>query len=141
MGAREKTLLQVRVIHVAFVITWFMFVIVLQVVLKPSVKAVEPVKLGALALAAFSSVSVGWTIRGKMLALSAEALRRDPEDRAGLGQWRAANVLSFAFAETVMLLGLVLRVMGADWTIAGWFFAAGLILLVLWTPRQESVNS
>jgi len=141
MGAREKTLLEVRVIHVAFVITWFLFVFVLQVVLKPAVKAVEPVMVGALALAAFSSVSVGWTMRGKMLGLSAEALRRDPDDGAGLGQWRAANVLSFAFAETPTLFGLLLKVLGADWAVAGWLFAGGLILLVLWTPRLESVNS
>ncbi len=141
MGFREKTLLQVRMVHGAFVIAWFMFVFVLQVVLKPAVKAVEPVMLGALALAAFSSVSVRWMMRGKMLGLSAEALRRDPEDRAGLARWRAANILSFAFAETVMLFGFVLKVMGASWAVAGWFFAGGLILLVLWTPRLDFANS
>src|SRR5258708_32312756 len=101
MGFREKRLLQVRMVHGAFVIAWFMFVFVLQVVLKPAVKAVEPVMLGALAVAAFSSVSVRGMMRGKMLGLSAEALGRDAEDAAGVGRGAAANILSVAVTEEV----------------------------------------
>jgi hypothetical protein len=70
-----------------------------------------------------------------------EVLQREPEDSAALARWRFANILSCAFAESVTLLGFALKVLGASWGIAGWFFAGGLILLLLWTPRLESANS
>ena len=140
MGAREKSLQQIRVMHIAFVITWFLFVFILQAELKPPSKFIEPVTVGAFALAALSSVNIGWTMRGKLLASSLEALQREPEDRIALARWRSANVLSFAFAESVTLFCLALKVLGASWTTAGGFFAGGLILLLLWTPRLDSSN-
>jgi len=140
MGPREKTLQQVRLVHLAFVVTWFLFIFVLQFELKPAVRPIEPIVLGAIVLAAVSSVNVGWTMRRKLLARAAEALQQELQDGADLARWRAANILSFAFAESVMLFGFVLKMMGASWGIAGWFFAGGLILLLLWTPRLESAN-
>ena len=140
MGAREKSLQQMRVLHLAFVITWFLFIFILQVQLKPSVSPIEPITVGALALAAVSSVSIGWTMRGKQLEMATEVLRREPEDRSALARWRFANILSCAFAESVTLFGFALKVLGASWGIAGWFFAGGLILLLLWAPRLEATN-
>jgi hypothetical protein len=141
MGAREKLLQQVRLMHVAFVITWFLLVFILQVQLKPAARPIEPAIVGAIALVAVSSVSIGWTMRRKQLAMAVEVLRREPEDGAALVRWRFANILSFAFAESVTLFGFVLKVMGASWGIAGCFFAGGLILLLLWWPQLEASNS
>jgi hypothetical protein len=39
------------------------------------------------------------------------------------------------------LFGFSLKVLGASLGIAAWFFAGGLILPMLWTPRLEAVNS
>jgi len=36
-----------------------------------------------------------------------------------------------------MLFGVVLKFLGVRWTVAGLFFAFGLVLLVLWMPRLE----
>ena len=79
-------------------------------------------------------------MRGKQLEMAAEVLRREPEDRSALARWRFANILSCAFAESVTLLGFALKVLEASWGIAGWFFAGGLILLLLWAPRLEASN-
>src|SRR5271165_7014017 len=140
MGVREKSVQQVRVIHVAFVVTWFLFIFILQYEVKPAERPIEPITVAALALAAVSSVSVGWTMRGKHLAMAAEVLQREPEDAAAIARWRFANILSCAFAESVTLFGFMLKMMGARWTIAGWFFAGGMILLLLWWPRLEASN-
>jgi hypothetical protein len=42
-----------------------------------------------------------------------------------------------AFATTVVVYGVVIRVMGFSWNIAAWFFVAGFLLLLWWTPRLE----
>jgi hypothetical protein len=124
MGAREKSLQQVRLIHVAFVITWFLFVFILQIELKPPARPIEPFVVGGFALAAISGVSIGWTMRWKLLASSAEALVHAPEDGTALARWRTANILSFAFAESVTLFGFALKMLGASWATAGGFLRA-----------------
>jgi len=137
MEPRQKSLREMRILHVAFVFAWFLFVFVLQVFLRPEVKPVGPMILGVIALAAVSSISVSWTLRNKNLAGAFAVLEQQPDHRGALARWRMANILSFTGAETAMLFGFVLRVQGASWAIAGWFFAGGLFLLLLWTPRLE----
>ena len=53
-----------------------------------------------------------------------------------LRRWRAGNVLSFTFAESIMLLGVVLKFLGERWSIVAIFFAAGLLMLLLWAPKK-----
>jgi hypothetical protein len=38
-------------------------------------------------------------------------------------------------ASTIVLFGLVLKCLGATWNVASWFFIAGFLLLLAWTPR------
>ncbi len=45
-------------------------------------------------------------------------------------------MLSFCIAETITLFGLVLKFLGFDWNTAAIFFAAGMLLLLLWMPRK-----
>ena len=60
-----------------------------------------------------------------------------PNDPAALNQWRLGMIGSFVFAETIALLGFVLRFLGAQWKIAGSFFAFAILLMLLWTPRLD----
>jgi hypothetical protein len=34
-------------------------------------------------------------------------------------------------------MGFLVKMLGADWRTAGPFFAAGILLMVLWTPRLD----
>ncbi len=37
----------------------------------------------------------------------------------------------------VPLFGLLLKFLGASWNVAGPFFAVGILLMLVWTPRLE----
>jgi hypothetical protein len=46
-------------------------------------------------------------------------------------------ILSLVFCESVILFGLALRVLGAGWNVAGVFYAVGIVLMLLWTPKLD----
>jgi len=74
--------------------------------------------------------------RSRHLSEAAKILGQDPVNRSGIAKWRMANVLSFAFAQTVTLFGFVLRFLDVEWKIAGVFYGVGFLLLILWAPRR-----
>jgi hypothetical protein len=130
-----STYAQLRQIHFAFVVTCFLYfglLVYLNLPEKP-VPGVFPLAMG---FAAVSAVSVGQTLRQKLVFAPAAALISDPESTAILRKWRGGNIVSFVFAESVMLFGVALKFMGERWNIVAIFFAAGLLLLLLWAPRK-----
>lgn len=127
--------LQLRLIHAAFLVTWFLFVFVLKVA-NPTERLLPPMVLAAFAVVAVSIVLVGLKLRQQFLHIPASALATEPEDTRLLQRWRVGNLMSLCFAENPTLLGVVLKFLGASWNVVAVFFALGLILLILWTPRQ-----
>ncbi len=79
-------------------------------------------------------------LRSRYLTSSLETLRTNPSDPQALQKWRSAYVLPFTLAESVALFGLVLKFMGASWRVAGPFFAAAILLLLLWAPRLDGAS-
>jgi F0F1-type ATP synthase membrane subunit c/vacuolar-type H+-ATPase subunit K len=79
----------------------------------------------------------GFRFRRRMIHRSEEALAEDASNPKALKQWEAGNVVVLAMAESIVLWGLVVRMVlgGALWQ-ASLFYAAGLLLLLLWTPRM-----
>jgi hypothetical protein len=65
-----------------------------------------------------------------------QKLVMDASDRKALKQWEAVHACVLVMAENVALCGLVVRMVfnGTLWQ-ASLFYAGGLILLMLWTPR------
>jgi len=100
---------------------------------ESQVPAVFPLALG---FGAISTISVGLILRQRLVMAPAAALASDPENKAVLRRWRGGNIVSFAFAESIMLFGVVLKFMGERWNIVAVFFAAGLLMLLLWTPKK-----
>ncbi len=80
---------------------------------------------------------VGFFFRRKQLRRSEEALAKDASNPKALKQWQAGHLMGFASAEAIVLWGLAVRMVlgGALWQ-ASLFYAAGLFLLLLWTPRM-----
>ena len=72
-----------------------------------------------------------------MISESATKLSTNPEDTEALRTWRSGQIISFTFAETVVLFGFVLKVLGARWNVAGSFFVVGILLLVAWRPKLD----
>jgi F0F1-type ATP synthase membrane subunit c/vacuolar-type H+-ATPase subunit K len=128
------TLRTMRTLFAAFLTTWFLFLLVIRLG-KPPETPVSPLIVTALALAALTDLAIGFTMRKRLLDPALETLARDRENSTALGQWRQGNLIGFCFAESITLFGLVLKFLGAGWNVAGVFFAAGLLLLLLWQPR------
>lgn len=81
-------------------------------------------------------VYVGSSFRRRMLARATAALAKDASDPKAIKQWEAGQVVGMAFAENIVLWGLLVRMVlgGALWQ-ASMFYSVGLILLLYWTPR------
>ncbi len=71
-----------------------------------------------------------------MLARAATALAKDASELKAVKQWEAGHVLGMAFAESLALWGVVVRMVlgGALWQ-ASLFYSVSLVLLLYWTPR------
>ena len=134
-ATREKTVLEVRLLHTAFLITVFLFIACIQLVASPERPVSQEIVL-AIAAVAFADITLGFTMRKKFMNKATKEFESNGENRA-LQVWRFANIYSFAHAETIVLLGFALKFLGASWKIAGPFFFVGFALLLLWTPRLE----
>jgi hypothetical protein len=130
----RQTLLAVRLLHIVFIITLFQFIFVLGFVHPPerNLPLAYPLALGTLAVVVTCACLY---LRKQFLHAPATMLELQPEDQALLKRWRVGNVLSFCFAENVILYGVLLKFLGESWNVVALFFAAGLVLLLLWTPR------
>jgi hypothetical protein len=136
MSVVKENLRRVRKMHIAFVSTWFLFLLVLHQ-LKPMQRPVPVETSGALAAVAIVEIFTSLRLRARQLTPAIHALRANPEDADAMRRWYSGNIVSFTFAEVITLLGVALKFMGAGWNIAGGFFAVGLLLLVVWTPRLD----
>jgi len=134
----KAAFLQLRLIHGSFILSWFLFILVTVYIIHPVDKLAGMTVPLALGVAALSSISVAQALRQKLVVAPAEELARQPDNAALLQRWRSGNIVQFAFAESVSLFGLVLRLLGASWPIAAPFFAVGLLILLLSAPRDPS---
>ena len=81
----------------------------------------------------------GFRVRRRVIFRSSQALAKDSSNPKALRQWEVGHVIGLAMAEGVVQWGLVVRMVlgGALWQ-ASLFYAAGLLLLLLWTPRMPT---
>lgn len=134
----QQALQQVRIIHGGFIVSWFLFILLIKFVLpaagtSPDVPEFLPIVFGILCI---SEIGIAMFLRARFIGGSESNLRGDPDNPAALAKWRMGNLLSFVFAETITLFGLCLKFIGFGWNIVGAFFAVGMIMLLLWTPRK-----
>ena len=134
----KAAFLQLRLIHGSFILSWFLFILLTVYIIHPVDKLTGMTVPLAVGVAALSSISVAQTLRQKLVIAPAEELARQPDNAALLQRWRSGNIVQFAFAESVTLLGLVLKLLGASWPVAAPFFAVGLLMLLLNAPRDPS---
>ena len=133
---REETISKVRLLHLTFITTIFLFVLAIEV----SHFGEQPVSaqiLVAIQYVTIIDILIGLMMRRKFMEAALEALKRTPEDANALLRWRNANIYSFVHAETVALFGVVLKFLGSSWRLAGPFFVIALLLLLWWTPRPK----
>jgi hypothetical protein len=136
----ESALRSARILHVCFLVAAGLYLLVLFQ-LRPMERSVDSLLVYALGFLSLLVVGTGFFLRGRMVVETAARLSINPQDATSLKQWRSGQIVSFAFAESVVLYGFVLKFLGASWNIAGVFFIAGILLLVAWTPKLEVSGS
>lgn len=136
MASIPQVLGSARILHRVFLATIAFFVVVL-VRVPPVGRTVPSAIVIAMGFACVTDIAIAVFLRARMVQASEERLREDPQDSAALNRWRAGTLLSFVFAESVVLFGFALKVIGVGWNIAAVFFAVGVTLLLLWAPRLD----
>ena len=136
MNPTKLALRNVRILHAVFLLTMFLYIVVLRLIKTPE-HAVPTGIVLVFALVAFSDVGIALFIRSRKVRASEEKLRTQPNDPGALNQWRVGMITSCVLAETIALLGFVLRILGAEWKLAGAFFAFAVLLMLLWMPRLD----
>jgi hypothetical protein len=88
---------------------------------------------------ALYGVLVGFFLGRKLMRASRQTLAKDASDPKGLKQWKAANLMRLGVAGGVSNWGILLRIIfgAAFWQVL-LFYAVGLLLLLLWTPKMPT---
>lgn len=136
MNVRKAALRSARILHFAFLTAAILYVVVI-LRLKPAVRRLEPGIVPAIGFVCLLVVGVAAYCRSKMVTKFREQASPNFEDGDLIKRWRSGVMLSFICAETIVLFGLVLKVLGASWNISGVFFAVGILLLLASAPRLE----
>jgi len=121
LEARSRTQIELWISYGGFIVAWFCFFYMVQM-MKPARRDVSLLVFVAFAAAAVYAVTVGFVMRKKLFAQSAKALPADPQK--ALGRWRAANIIGFSCAMNPTILGVVLKFLGASWSVPGIFLAS-----------------
>lgn len=77
-------------------------------------------------------------LRTRLVGAAAETLRTRPADTTAIQDWQRGTIVCLAMAESVGLFGLVQKLLGAAFWEVMPFYAAGFVLLLIWTPREPS---
>jgi len=132
----EQQLRVLRIVHAAMLAAAVLYIFLPETVNRDRVE--EPSQLTYLAVAVMAAFSVGAAlmVRQAMVGRASETLQLHPEDIAAVRRWFAGNMILFALCESVVVYGLALRSIGATWVQVAPFYAAGIILLLLFAPRK-----
>ena len=85
---------------------------------------------------------VGFRFRRRLFDRSGKALAIDASDIKAFKQWKVANGFGLYMAFAVGECGLVVRmVLGGGFWQASLFYAASLLLLLIWTPRAPVIDA
>ena len=78
-------------------------------------------------------------MRRRLIRRAEEALAKDASNPKAVRQWQAGQFIGMPFAESIALCGVLVRMVigGALWQ-ASLFYALGLLLMLLWTPRMPT---
>ena len=131
----DATLRLLRILRVALLASVVLYAVVGELAGPPESSDVRQLRLILIALAGGLLVAIG-AVRQRMVSSAEEALRSRPDDALALSRWRAGTIVTFVLAEAIALYGLVLRMMGGKLIQALPFYAAGAVLLLVFTPRR-----
>ena len=137
MNLAQKSLQGARIIHGAMLFAALAYVVVALYLESPAKGAVPSTVVGGLGIGAFSLLIVAVFFRTKFVQPGAEKLRANGDDETGAKLWRTGTIVSLVFAESIVMFGLVVKMIGASWNASGIFYVAGILALVAWWPKLD----
>jgi hypothetical protein len=137
MSAALKALRTARIFHIALLaaaIAYMALPVLVDFGIKQQLGSIFP---SALAGTCVVILGLAIFLRKTRIMPAEEILRSNPEDNAAALRWRGGVVVSLVFCESIVLYGLVLRILGVPWAVSGIFYAVGIFFLLAWWPRLE----
>lgn len=133
----ESTMRTLRILHVTFILTIILFAAVGEFLAPPRNKDLD-IMLFPLSFVALADLGIGVFLRKSSLDPARETLRLNPSDAAAIEAWRRGHIISFVFAESIGMFGLMIRLVTGSREFALPFFVAGMAALILWAPRPPN---
>ena len=131
----ERTLLNLRLIHAALLFSIVLYVRVMQLI-RPNSEPMNPLLPLVLGFVAVLNIGFGQMMRSRNIPTALETLRVKPDDQASLAKWRTGALVSACLAESIVLFGMVLYLLGGrTWQVAP-FLAGGALMMLLWWPKR-----
>lgn len=93
-----------------------------------------------LTLVALTTVGMIFAVRRLFVLPSETKLAAEPEDAAALNRWRSGYITTYALSEVLALFGLVLRILGFNFSQVLPFYVVSFVLMLLFAPRSLSVR-
>lgn len=127
-------LTNLRIVHVCQLVTLPLLVYGGEVLRTAKPRDVKWIGLFLVLLAVFNMRYVLTRCR-PAVAKASDSLRR-ADDAHAMSRWYGANVMSLTSSEPLALYGVILRVFGGSVLQTVPFYACGLVLLLISTPRR-----
>ena len=130
----ESALKQMRMMWIFFLIAAFAYVAVAEF-LPHSVPPVKPEVYTIILVVGIMELLSIVIVRKVLLTKAEEVLRTTPNDMAAIFRWRQGQLVTLALASAVVLIGLVLRFIGASTIQAAPLYLLGIAAMLIFQPK------
>ncbi len=134
----EAQLRSMRIVHGAMLFAAVLYVYIAEKLKPVAVAAPNSILYAAITCVAIALIGVAFFFRKRYVSDAEEKLRQPTTNTNPdtLRRWRAGHLVCFAFGESVVLYGLVLRLLGSATRQVVPFYVVGILLLIWFTPRR-----
>lgn len=132
----ELNMRQTRILHAVMLFTMFLYAVIGEK-LGPVPSPLQPTFYRAFVVLAAALVLVTLVLRSRILGPAIEGLKLRPEDPVAWTRWRIGNIVTFVLCESVALFGFALRMLGGKLAASLPFYAAAILLMLIWAPRLD----
>jgi magnesium-transporting ATPase (P-type) len=134
-GKLRNNIRSIRIIHAALLLAMILYVLMAEALTRHDLGDIQVIWFAFL-LTALMIVAVAFFVRIQMLKPATETLEEKSDDPRALARYSAGNILSYVFAESVVLFGMALRLIGGTTTQSLPFYVVGISLMLVWWPRR-----
>lgn len=132
----EQQLRTIRYIHFGIVVSVVLYIGLAEFLRRGRSEEISSEIYWGLAIAGAGLSATSFLVRQMMLDPALQTLHMQPDDAAAIGRWRVGYIIIFSVCEGVVLCGFLARFLGSTAAQAAPFYAAGILLLLLFFPRR-----